>query len=333
MSEQKRLRIGIHLPTRGILLEGSRGEGPSSIFALAEQAEQAGLDSVWVGDSLMAKPRLEPLTVLAAVAMRTRRVRLGTAVLLAPLRQPPLLAQMATTVDILSQGRLTLGMGVGGIFTPAQQQEWRSAGVPPTERGGRMSELVQVLQRLWTEDAVTFHGRYFNLEEASLKPRPVQAGGIPLLLACHYATGSDAQYRRAGRYGSGVMGISDQPEEYRQVLERVRGHAREAGRDPGTLQTAFYMTINLNADADKAFADGDQFIRQYYGLNFWKDKWGPFGQPRDVAQRMLEYARAGAQEIVVRFASFDPFGQLATFVREVVPLVLQGAWRTAPKQD
>ncbi len=330
MTHQRSLRLGILLPTRGILLKGQAPPDLSPVLDLAQQSEDAGLDSVWVGDSLLAKPRLEPLSTLAAVAMRTSRVRLGTAVLLAPLRQPAQLAQMATTVDVLSGGRLTLGMGVGGAFTEPQKREWLAVGVPPQERGRRMTELMQVCRRLWTEDGVTFHGRYFDLEEATLWPRPVQKLGIPVLLACHHTTGSEAQYRRAARYADGVMGISDTPHQFSEVIQRVRGYAVEAGREANDLQTAFYMTVNLNQDKDAACREADAFIRSYYGINVWGDKWGPFGSPEEVAQRILEYAHAGAQEIIVRFASLDPVGQFGVFVREVLPSVRQGLLHLFP---
>lgn len=324
MARYQASRLGILLPTRGVLLKSETPPDLSPLFALAQQAEDAGLDSVWVGDSLISKPRLEPLATLAAVAMRTHRIKLGTAVLLAPLRQPVQLAQMAATVDVLSSGRLTLGMGVGGVFTESQKQEWLAVGVPPEERGSRMTELVQVCRRLWAEEEVTFSGRYFRLEKATMGPKPIRPGGIPILLACHYTTGSEAQYHRAARYADGVIAISDTPEQYTETLHRVRSYAAEAGRDGAALRTAFYMTVNLNRDRDAAWREADEFIRHYYGLNFWADKWGPFGRPEDVAQRILDYSHAGAGEVIVRFASPDPLGQFRTFAREVVPRVREG---------
>ena len=319
MTLEQKLKLGILLPTRGILLQDENSLDVSTLLALAQQAEEAGLDSVWVGDSLTSKPRLEPLATLAAVAMRTERIKLGTAVLLAPLRNPVQLAQMAATVDVLSGGRLTLGMGVGGIFTESQKQEWLAVGVPPRERGGRMTEILQVCCLLWTEEDVTFRGRYFQVEKAAMSPRPVQAGGIPILLACHNTTGTDAQYRRAARYADGIIAISDSPEQFSEVLSCVRSYAVEAGRNATDLRTAFYMTVNLNHDREAARREAEDFIRRYYGVNFWADKWGPFGRPEEVAQRILEYSRAGAQEIIVRFASLDPLAQFRAFVQEVLP--------------
>ncbi len=113
---QKKPKLGFLLPTRGLLLAEERPQSADRIIDLACRAEEAGLDSVWVGDSLTAKPRLEPLTALAAVAARTNRVRLGTSVLLMALRHPVLLAQTLGTVDLISRGRLMIAAGVGGAF-------------------------------------------------------------------------------------------------------------------------------------------------------------------------------------------------------------------------
>ena len=317
-------RLGLLLPTRGLLLGESADNGGTSavsVLDLAERAETLGFDSVWAGDSLVAKPRLEPLTTLAAVAARTSRVRLGTAVLLAPLRPPVLLAQTAAAVDVISGGRLDLGAGVGGAFNEAQQKEWLAAGVDPKERGARMTEIVRLCKRLWTEDGVTHEGRFHTVRDATLNPKPAQAGGVPLLLACHLATGGDAQYRRAGHYAGGVIGISDSPEDFAEVLRRVRSHAAEAGRDPDALRAVFYVTVNIRDDEQAAVAEADDFIRRYYGLNFWADKWGPFAGAEAVARRLAQYAEAGAQEIVVRFASFDQQGQIETFINDVAPII------------
>ena len=112
-----KVKLGILLPTRGLLLRGEQPPNIDRIISLANTVEQAGLDSVWVGDSLMAKPRMEPLAILGALAARTSRVRLGTAVLLPALRHPVLLAQTMATVDLISGGRLVIGAGVGGAFS------------------------------------------------------------------------------------------------------------------------------------------------------------------------------------------------------------------------
>ena len=136
-------------------MQGGQPKNIDKILDMAETAEQAGVESVWVGDSLTAKPRLEPLTVLAAVAARTRRVRLGTGVMLGALRHPVLLSHAAATVDLISEGRLVLGMGVGGAFNDAQRQEWKNAGVDPSTRASRFEEVVHLLKRLTSGERST----------------------------------------------------------------------------------------------------------------------------------------------------------------------------------
>jgi alkanesulfonate monooxygenase SsuD/methylene tetrahydromethanopterin reductase-like flavin-dependent oxidoreductase (luciferase family) len=286
---------------------------------MAQRAEESGLDSVWVGDSLTAKPRLEPLTVLASVAVRTRRVRLGTAVLLAALRHPVLLAHAVGTLDLLSAGRLALGIGVGGAFTEEQKQEWLAAGVPPPQRAGRLEEIVQILRRLGSGEAVTFHGRYFHLDSVRIEPRPVQQGGVPVFLACHLAAGREAQFQRAARLGQGFISLSESPEAYAQIAAKVRRYAQEYGRDPLSLEGAFYMTVNLGPDPGEAWDDADRFIRAYYGVNIWRDLWGPFGPSLWTVERVRAYHRAGADTVILRFASFDQETQLERFLAEVWP--------------
>ncbi len=299
--------------------DGGGSDGVAQILAMARAVESAGLDSVWVGDSLTAKPRLEPLTTLAAVAVHTRRVRLGTAVMLAALRHPVLLAHAAGTVDLISGGRLVLGVGVGGAFNEAQQQEWHSAGVEPSQRAGRMEEVVRLLKRLTAGETVTQDGRHFTLDAVQVQPASRQPGGVPVLVACHWRAGRDGKFKRSATLGDGYISISDYPEEYAKVAERVRHHADAAGRDFDALEAAFYMTVNLQEDHRRAADEADRFLRLYYGTNIWGDRWGPFGPPERTAERIQQYADAGAGTVIVRFASFEQERQLDTFLSEVVP--------------
>ena len=319
MAESK-VKLGVLLPTRGLLMTGDAPRNADGILSMAERAEEAGLDSVWVGDSLTAKPRLEPLTTLAAVAARTCRVRLGTAVLLAALRHPVLMSHVVGTLDLIAGGRTVLAVGVGGAFNEAQQREWRAAGVDASRRAGRLSELVEIAKRLGAGETVSFDGRHFDLDEVAMEPRPPQDGGVPVLLACHWRAGLDAQFRRAARLGDGFIGISDTPQEYAMVAERVRSYAAEYGRDFDRMESAFYMTVNLDPDEGRAAQEADRYLMLYYGANIWGDRWGPFGGPSErVVQRIREYADAGAGTVIVRFASFDQERQMDTFLSEVAP--------------
>ena len=308
------------MPTRGLLLRGEQPRNADLILNLARKVESAGLDSVWVGDSLTAKPRLEPLAMLAAIASVTERVRLGTAVLLAALRQPVLLAQTMNTVDLISGGRLMVAAGVGGTFNEDQVKEWQAAGVNSRTRASRMVELVQVVKKLGEEGTATFSGKHFELDSVAVGPKPAQKDGIPILLACHWrAKGRDAQIRRAAQWSDGVISISDTPEEYRQVVEQVNSQAAEFGRSGADLEKTFYLTVNVDGDVSAATAEAEDFLTRYYGAEIWGNRWGPFGDPERVAQRMAEYAEAGAETLVVRFASFEPEKQLDIFLDRVAP--------------
>jgi alkanesulfonate monooxygenase SsuD/methylene tetrahydromethanopterin reductase-like flavin-dependent oxidoreductase (luciferase family) len=312
-------RIGMVLPTRGILLGATDPAPASRILRLAEVAERAGVDSLWVGDSLTAKPRLEPLSTLAAVASVTERTGLGTAVLLAALRHPLLLAQTSATVDLLSGGRLTLGMGVGGAFTPAQQREWKHAGVDQAARASRLEEVVSIVRRIWSGERVTVEGKHFHLEEAELGFRPHQRPQIPVLLACHTGPKRARQYRRAAELADGMISITDSIGEFGDVRKKVLAEVAARGHDESRFRAVYYMTVNVNHDAAEARAEADRWIRAYYGLNFWGDRWGPFGPPGAVVTRVREYASAGASEVILRFASFDQEAQLGLLASEILP--------------
>ena len=311
--------LGILLPTRGLLLRDERPRDAELILSLARTAEEAGIDSVWVGDSLTAKPRLEPLTTLAAVAARTTRVGIGTSVLLAALRHPITSAHIIGTLDLLSGGRLKLGAGVGGAFVDAQKKEWRSVGVDSSRRAERLEEWVQIVKRLTRGETVSFEGRHFQLDEVSVRPHSPQKAGVPILLATHWATGSAKQLKRVIRWADGYIGISDSPTDFAKLGERLEELANENGRDFESLDSIFYMTVNLNDDEKRAESEADTFIRNYYGLNFWKDKWGPFGHPDKTVEKIREYAAAGAKTVVVRFASLEQEQQLDVFIERVLP--------------
>jgi len=216
----------------------------------------------------------------------------------------------------------------GNVLTPSrclQQavqvagfQKWQVAGEVES-RGIPLEEILQIVKGLGSGQPLDFRGQHFDLEGVSMEPRPVQAGGVPLLLACHWRAQRDVQFQRAARLGDGLISISDTPEEYAQVVKRVRAIAAELGRDPVRLETVFYMTVNVDPDLGKAESEANRYLTGYYGANIWGSRWGPFGGPERAKERMAEYAAAGAETLVIRFASFDPERQLDIFLDQVAP--------------
>ena len=291
------------------------------IIKMAEKVEASGIDSVWVGDSLTAKPRLEPFTVLSAIAARTENIRLGTAVLLASLRHPVQLAHVATTLDLISEGRIVLGMGVGGAFNDAQRQEWNNVGVNPRKRAGRFEEAMKIFKPLTRGETVTFNGDHFQVKNVAIKPVSPQPNGVPVLVAAHGRSKLERQYRRV-LLGDGLISISDFPDEYEIVLDKVSEYCGPENQRFMNMEKSFYMTVNIGENEELLTEESDQFLKEYYGVNIWQERWGPWGTPEQVITRVKSYENVGAETIIVRFASYNQTKQLDLFLNEVVPYFL-----------
>ena len=314
-------KLGVLLPTRGLLLAEQRPSNIEPVLALARRVEESGLDSVWVGDSLTAKPRLEPLSTLSAIAAQTHRIRLGTAVMLMGLRHPLLLAQTLATVDLISQGRLVIAAGIGGAFNEAQRNEWENVSVKSSTRARRLEEILQILKGLENGERFSFHGRHFDLQNTVMLPLPTRPSGVPILLACHGRSSvRDIQIDRAARLGDGIISISDTPSEFQDVVSQFYETVVNLGKNVQQVQTTMYMTINMDEDRAIAEADAEEWLLGYYGANIWGDRWGPFGGSNQVIDRIQEYKDAGAQTVIVRFASFNAEQQLESFLSKVAPV-------------
>jgi probable F420-dependent oxidoreductase len=309
---------GLLLPTREVVMAQGAPD-LTKIIDLAVQAEELGFDSVWVGDSILARPRLEALTTLAAVASRTKRVRLGTAVLLSALRHPVLLANEAANVDILSNGRLILGLGIA-TKTPTTEREFAACGVPFGRRIGIFEEGVAIMRRLWTEPRVTFSGRHFQLQDVSAGLRPIQQGGIPIWLA----GGVDNALRRVIRLGDGWFPNPRSPQALADLLAHLQTLAQEMGRDPASLHRCAYTTLNINTDTAQAAREMRTFVEGYYGAPYEvmvRNQGLCPGTAETCAQWLKDFVAAGAQTLVIRFGGPDQFSQLERCAKEVLPYV------------
>ena len=292
------LKVGYLLPTREQVMRGRPEAAP--LLRLAEKAEDLGFDSVWVGDSVLARPRHEPLTLLACVAGRTRRVALGTAVLLPALRNPVLLGHQVATVDQVSQGRLILGVGIA-TDVPNIRAEFRAAGVPFEGRVGRMNEGLRLCRALWRGEPVDWDGRW-QLQGAVLGPTPHRPGGPPIWLG-----GSvEAVRQRAGRLYDGWFPNGVDPAAWRAQWAEVKDAAKAAGRDAAALTGAFYLTVSLDDDKATAETRLDGFLEAYYGQRrpdvMRKGQVCYAGPAEGAAQCLREYAEAGVEHIVLRVA-------------------------------
>ena len=303
-------RLGYLIPTREAVMEGRPAAAP--LLDLGVAAEAPGYNSVWVGDSLLARPRHEPLTLLAGLATLTRTVTLGTAVLLPAYRNPVVMAHQVATLDQLAQGRLILGVGVAADQRNIRA-EFEAAGVPFAQRGARMQEGLELARALWRGESVDWNGRW-NMQGAVLGPECHTPDGPPI-----WGAGSHpAAVRRAGVMFDGWLPIwPDTAEAWAQQLKSVRDHAANAGRTPDSVSASLYATVYVDEDADHATATIDSFLESYYGVpgpTMRKVQACRGGDENAVGEWLTSFFEAGADEIVLRFAG-DHKRHLDTFAK------------------
>ena len=339
------ISIGFRLPI---------GSGiPASVRPrFAERLEELGYESFWfphiVSRDIFAFDSLE---ILTAVAARTKRIRMGTAVLQVPLYQPVDLARRLVTLDHLSEGRVILGVGVG--FIP---KEFSNLGVEYQERSARTVEALEIIQKLWTEPEVTFEGKYYKLREVILEPKPIQKPRIKILVGGGYhgitrgAPGaaekskwSMGAIRRIARFGDGWISVSGMiAEELQEGMDRIKRAAMEIGRE--IRDAEFDLTLESGyLTVGESVAAARQEARDFYGsrvaggfyqvqgnpdLDTWMER-GCFGPPELIAEKVNEWlsyeSRVPAlKRIILMIASLDPIGQLERFHNEVRPLLKFG---------
>src|SRR5712671_6037301 len=299
-------KIGYLLPTRERIME-DRPE-TASLLDLTARAENLGFDSVWVGDSLLARPRHDPLTLLAAVAAFTQKVALGTAVFLPALRNPVVLAHQLATLDQISEGRLVLGAGIASDV-PNIRAEFAAAGVPFEGRVGRMMEGLRLARALWTGKPVDWQGRW-RVQGGVLGPTPYRAGGPPIWMAGSVRPA----LARAARHFDGWFANEADLGRWKQQWAEVQQILREVGRDVNGFVAAIYVTLALDEDASRAEQRIDAFLERYYGqpAEVMRRRQGVYGGPASGAAEFLAgFAKAGATHVIVRFAG-DPDRQLET---------------------
>ena len=326
--------FGLILANRAVVLGALKAR---QLLDLAVDAERAHVfDAVWVGDSLLAKPRLESVTLLSALAGVTARVRLGVGCLATFVhRHPVLFGQQWASLDVLSSGRAWLVVCLGGPSdaNAAQAAEHAVMGVRSSERVARLEEGVVILKKLFHETPASHHGRFYSFDGVTLEPRPVQ-NPCPVWIASNptgltWKGGASASqaaveraYRRVARFADGWMTNKLSPAEFRVEFARVRAMAREEGRDPATLGSALYHNINVNEDRAKALEESKAFLDAYYTAKFtpeFVEQWTVAGPPRKCAADLQAYFDAGVGHMALRLASWDQQGQFKRFLGEVAP--------------
>jgi alkanesulfonate monooxygenase SsuD/methylene tetrahydromethanopterin reductase-like flavin-dependent oxidoreductase (luciferase family) len=326
--------FGLTLANRAVVLGAIQAR---DLLSLTEQAEAAGaFDAVWVGDSLLAKPRLEAVTLLAGLAAATRRVRLGVGCLATFVhRHPVLFAHQWASLDVLSGGRTWLAVCLGGPNeqSAAQALEHAVMGVQANERVGRLEEGITILRKLFAETKVSHGGRFYRFENVTLEPRPVQQP-CPIWIASNptgltWKGGASASaavversFRRIARYADGWMTNKLSPDEFRRQWAQIGAMAREEGRDPAALRSALYHNIHIDEDRQRALEESKRFLDRYYTANFspgFVEGWTVAGSPKECIAGLRAYFDAGLDHVALRLTSWDQPGQLRRFLDEVAP--------------
>lgn len=319
---------GYLVPTRGSVLTSEDSQTlaaktAADVIGLARRAEALGFDSLWVGDSVLAKPRHDALSTLAALATATESADLGTAVHLPGLRHPVHVAHQTATIDQLSGGRLRFGVGVGR--GAAVQAEHDTLGVPFDRRGANLDELLDVVTGLWDGRAIDYDGEFYDLEDASIGFEPVRDPPIYVASsAFDPAKGFPRRIReRIVTHGGGWLPIGVEPTTYATALDRIRELLTDAGRSPGAFDPALYLDVVIDRDEDRAIETARQFYDQYYPARGELTEeevrhHGVFGAPEDVAARLDAYNDAGVDRLVVRFTASEQRAQLRQFL-DVAP--------------
>lgn len=300
-------------------------EGRESFLRYIDAAEELGWDSVWFSDRIVGSAwRIDPIAGMAMVAGRTETLKFGTGVLLMSMRSPVTAARELASIDLLSNGRLVLGVGVG----QESPVEYEAMGVRKSDRGRRLDEAIIVMRRLWTEDRVSYESPFLKLADAGIAVRPKQAS-IPIWIGSR----SEAGLRRTGRLGDGWLPTQLTPEEVAAGIARIKEHAAEAGRaipdDHYGLQISSYL-IERGSVPD--------YVKERHLLNrrpgVAPERINLLGTPDEVMARVREYVDAGATKFVFNPAcgADEMLDQMRLqaeaivqpFHRKLVPLGAQG---------
>jgi len=307
------VNFGFSLPGRGPLAK------PDLVLRLAQKAAQLDYASLFVTDHVVLPVRsksrypyhpsgefpggadqdyLEPLTLMTYLAASTRKIRLGTSVLVVPYRNPVVTAKMLATLDLLSGGRVILGAGVGWL-----EEEFVALGAPPfAERGKVTDEYLRVMRECWTKDRIQFHGTYYRASDVIFRPKPVQKPAIPIWIGGH----TDGALRRAGELGDGWHPIGLRPPallhppEYAEKVKQIHAWAARAGRDPREITLTFRAPMEVWPKRAEPPAGDRQLFR---------------GTAEQVIADIREYQALGVTHFVFDFTSTDPQAVAANMER------------------
>jgi probable F420-dependent oxidoreductase len=272
---------------------------PSSrnIPEFAQKAESCGYDYLVCGEHMMFHgPVANSLIALAVAAGATTKIKLMSTVVLLPLYTPMVVAKQTSVLDVASEGRYHLGIGIGGEFP----KEFEACGVPVNQRGSRTNEALEVVKKLWTEDNVTFEGRYSKFSGVTLEPKPAQKPHPPIWVAGR----KEPAMKRAATYADGWIPYMYTPEMLHESLEKIHQFGKAAGHDMSKFRPGIFMFASVYPDRDEAREQAAKALGKNYAQDFSKiaGRYALYGNPEDCRKRLKEYIDAGARTVLVSWA-------------------------------
>lgn len=271
---------------------------PKTLIKHATRAEELGFSSVWVWDHILLGsksvfPVHDSLTMLSAVAARTERVRLGTGILVLSIRNPVVLTKQVATLDNLSEGRITLGVAAGWY-----EREFQACGYPFDTRGRTLQTNIEIMKRLWTENAVTGEYGQYLFKNVTMEPKPVQKPHPPLWMGGYV----DSVLRRVGKLADGWISYFYTPQSFEKSWLKVLGSAKSSGKNVGTFGNCDMVPIRIDRSQAEAQRVTNEFIVGHCDLPKWSEATpnsAIVGTAKDCANTVESFARAGVQELVL----------------------------------
>ena len=321
------IHFGLTLPQRGAFI----GLGSiTDILRLAPQAEESGLfSSVWVGDSITAKPRPEAIALLGALAGMTEQLRLGVGCMASfPVRDPLLFAYQWATLDLISQGRMDLAACTGIVSADgASRAEGRHfGGVADIDRAARMEENIRLCRLLWSGEEVDFEGRFHSYSALRIQPQPVQ-DPCPIWIAANPAPGKywERSLRRVAKMADGFQTCALFPGIVRLMVDDVMKFRQEDQKSAEGFPIMAYHNVNIGTDRDQCLAESKEFLDAYYGPVFSPEQveaWVAAGTPDQVIYHLDDLIDQGVTAITLRLTSTQQEAQFALLTEHVLPALV-----------
>ncbi|MBI4456654.1 MAG: TIGR03619 family F420-dependent LLM class oxidoreductase [Acidobacteria bacterium] len=291
------------------------------ILRYAERAEALGLESLWAWDHVLlgvkpAFPILDSLSILTAIAMRTSRIKLGTGILVLPLRNPVVLAKILASLDQISKGRLILGAASGWYA-----REFDAVGVPFKQRGRIFDRNLEILLRLWEEHSVTAQMDELNLREAVLLPKPFQKPHPPVLIGGY----AEKVLRRVARVGDGWLTYFYAPDAFTQSWKKIREYARQYGRDPRTLSATNQLAIYVGPQKSEADPLMRHWLETEWDIAAGSDstlEHAIRGTVKECVDQLRAHVETGVDRLILIPYRYQP-EQVELIAGEVIPRLMQ----------